>query len=313
MREQRSAELVLGSVQLGLAYGAANRAGKPALGTALKLVRRAADAGISQFDTARAYGDSEERIGEALQGRKAVRTITKLSPLSELAADAPRDAVRAAVDASIDQSLAALRREQLDCLLLHRASHMTAFGGAIWERLVERLEDGSLLALGVSVQSPLEALMALANPDVVHLQLPFNILDWRWREAGFQNCLAARPNVTIHARSTFLQGILAANDPSVWPDIEDVSADALVKLITYLAWELKRDSAADLCLAYARGQDWIDGVVVGLETEEQLEKNLGLFVKRPLTREQCRRVETCIPRLPIQLLNPALWPALGPK
>jgi aryl-alcohol dehydrogenase-like predicted oxidoreductase len=307
MREQRSAELVLGSVQLGLVYGAANRTGKPARGAALRLVRRAADAGISQFDTARAYGDSEERIGEALEGRKAVRTITKLSPLNEFQA-ASRDQIRAAVDASIAESLAALRRDRLDCLLLHRASHMTAFGGAIWERLIERLEDGSVLSLGVSVQSPLEALMALANPDVVHLQLPFNILDWRWREAGFQNCLAARPNVTIHARSTFLQGILAANDPSVWPQIEDFSAEALVKLIAYLAWELKRDNAADLCLAYARGQEWIDGVVVGLETEEQLEKNLGLFLKRPLTQGECRRIETCIPRLPIQLLNPALWP-----
>ena len=88
MREQRSAELVLGSVQLGVAYGAANRTGKPAHGAALQLVRRAADAGISQFDTARAYGDSEERIGEALEGRKAIRTITKLSPLNELATDA---------------------------------------------------------------------------------------------------------------------------------------------------------------------------------------------------------------------------------
>jgi spore coat polysaccharide biosynthesis protein SpsF len=313
MREQRSAELVLGSVQLGLDYGAANRTGKPSLGTALTLVRRAADAGISQFDTARAYGDSEERIGEALQGRRSVRTITKLSPLNDLLPNATRDDVRVAVDASIEASLSALRRERLDCLLLHRASHMTAYGGEIWERLLERLEDGTVLSLGVSVQSPLEALMALANPDVVHLQLPFNLLDWRWREAGFQNCLAARPNVTVHARSTFLQGILATDDASVWPQIEDVSAEALVKLIAYLAWELKRDSAADLCLAYARGQEWIDGVVVGLETEEQLENNLGLFVKRPLTREECARVEACVPRLPIQLLNPALWPALRPR
>jgi spore coat polysaccharide biosynthesis protein SpsF len=308
MRQERSAELVLGSVQLGLAYGAANRTGKPALGTALTLVRRAAEAGILQFDTARAYGDSEERIGEALQGRKTIRTITKLSPLSELPPGATRDEIRAAVDASIGESLRALRRDRLDCLLLHRAAHMSAFDGAIWDRLLERLEDGTVLALGVSVQSPLEALMALANPDVVHLQLPFNLLDWRWREAGFQNCLAARPNVTVHARSTFLQGVLAADDPSMWPRIEGVGADALVKLIGYLAWELKRECAADLCLAYARGQDWIDGVVVGLETEEQLERNLGLFVKRPLTPEECARVETCIPRLPIQLLNPALWP-----
>ena len=61
---------------------------------------------------------------------------------------------------------------------------MTAFGGAVWERLIELLEDGTVLALGVSVQSPEEAIAALDDTDVQHLQLPFNLLDWRWRESG---------------------------------------------------------------------------------------------------------------------------------
>src|ERR1700742_2978212 len=158
MRNARPAELVLGSVQLGLAYGAANRTGKPSQDAALKLVHRAADAGITKFDTARAYGDSEDRLGEALCERKGVRTVTKLSPLSELEPNASREAVRAAVDASIATSLSALRREKLDCLLLHRAAHMFAFNGAVWDRLLEYLEDGTVLALGVSVQNPAETL-----------------------------------------------------------------------------------------------------------------------------------------------------------
>ncbi|MEI9932702.1 MAG: aldo/keto reductase [Rhizomicrobium sp.] len=53
----------MGSVQLGLAYGAANRTGKPSHEEALRLVARATEGGISQFDTARAYGDSEDRLG----------------------------------------------------------------------------------------------------------------------------------------------------------------------------------------------------------------------------------------------------------
>jgi aryl-alcohol dehydrogenase-like predicted oxidoreductase len=85
MREPRPAELVLGSVQLGVPYGAANRTGKPTRAAALRLVTRAVDAGITKFDTARAYGDSEDRLGEALRTRKAIRTITKLSPLADLA------------------------------------------------------------------------------------------------------------------------------------------------------------------------------------------------------------------------------------
>jgi len=308
MRGQSPAELVMGSVQLGLAYGAANRTGKPSREAALRLVEHAIDGGISQFDTARAYGDSEDRLGEALADRKAVRTITKLSPLSELKADASRGEVRAAVDASIEESLVALRRARLDCLLLHRAEHMRSHGGAIWDRLIEHLEDGRVLSLGVSVSSPLEALSALACPDVVHLQLPFNLLDWRWRKAGFKMCLASRRGVTIHARSTFLQGILASDDARVWPKVDGVYPQALINIIASLTHQLGRESAADLCLAYARGQDWIDGVVVGLETEDQLEDNLRLFIKRPLNPDECALVESRIPHLPIALLNPAQWP-----
>ncbi|MGH6873054.1 MAG: aldo/keto reductase [Rhizomicrobium sp.] len=302
------AELVLGSVQLGLAYGAANRTGKPSRKAALKLVRRAADSGITKFDTARAYGDSEERLGEALGGRKAVRTITKLSPLTELAEDSARDAVRAAVDASVSQSLAALRRERIDCLLLHRAAHMTSHGGAVWDRLVEMLEEGTVLSLGVSVQSPEEAFAALSRADMRHIQLPFNVLDRRWREAGVIDDILERPHVTVHARSVFLQGILAAEDASVWPAVDGVDAAGILNELARIAEDFGRESIADLCLAYVRGQDWIDGVVVGMETEAQLDDNLRLFVRPPLSVDDCAAIAARIPLVPIQLLNPALWP-----
>ncbi|HUO94570.1 MAG TPA: aldo/keto reductase [Rhizomicrobium sp.] len=308
---RRPAELVLGSVQLGLAYGAANRTGKPSRGAACRLVSRAVEAGVTKFDTARAYGDAEERLGEALRTRKAVRTITKLSPLSELAQHASPREVRAAVDASIDASLYALRKPHIDCLLLHRAEHMTAFGGQVWERLIERLEDGTVLSLGVSVQDAQEAMAALDCPDVRHMQLPFNILDWRWSEAGVVDRIRRRTQVTIHARSVFLQGILAAGDPGIWPAIEGVDAGALVTLLEDIAREFGRENVADLCLAYARGQDWIDGIVVGMETESQLEENLRLFVRPPLAAADCAGIARRIPRLPEALLNPAKWPRMN--
>ena len=304
---KRSAELVLGSVQLGLSYGVANKTGKPSRNAALQLVRSAADAGVTQFDTARAYGDSEDRLGEALAGR-SVRTVTKLSPLGDLSARATRDEVRLAVDTSIAQSLFALRKKHIDCLLLHRAGHMTAFGGAIWERLLERLEDGSVCALGVSVQSPQEALSALACREVRHIQMPFNLLDWRWREAGVIAAIKTRTDLTVHVRSVFLQGLLAANDPAIWPQLDGIHAQSILKLVAGLAEEFGRESSADLCLAYARGQDFIDGVVVGLETEAQLDINLRLVVKPPLSKSECALIDARIPRLPARLLDPAQWP-----
>lgn len=301
------AEFVLGSVQLGLSYGAANRTGKPSHAAALALVRRAAESGVRQFDTARAYGDAEERLGEALTGRQ-VFTVTKLSPLSELHESDTPETVVAAVDASIAQSCEALRKDTLDCLLLHRAAHRTAFGGVIWQRLMEYVHAGTIRRLGVSVQTPDEAAEALAQPAVQHIQMPFNLLDWRWRDAGIVAQLEARTDVVVHARSVFLQGLLASDDPAIWPKIAGVDAAAVLADIADLVRALDRDDAADLCMAYARGQDFINGVVIGLETEAQLDRNLRLAIRRPLNRDEIRVVEERMPRLPEQLLNPALWP-----
>ena len=307
MRGNRPAELIIGSVQLGLPYGAANRTGKPSRETALRLVRRAADAGVRGFDTARTYGDAEDRLGEALASRKGICTITKLSSLSDLSPNAGEVEVVAAVDASIAQSLAALKRERLDCLLLHRAHHLTAWNGAVWRRLLEHQVQNLISTLGLSVQSPAEALAALDIPQVHHLQFAFNILDWRWFDAGVIDSLAKRPDVTVHVRSVFLQGLLVSNDSKAWPLVAGVDADALMAWLEKASQDFHRHSVADLCLSYVRAQDWIDGVVIGMETEDQLEANLGLIARPPLTVEACASIEDTRPRVPAQLLDPAQW------
>ena len=307
MRGGRPAELVLGSVQLGLAYGAANRTGKPPRATALRLVRRATEAGVRVFDTARSYGDAEERLGEALANRSHV-AVTKLAPLDNLAPAASREEIRSAVDKSVRESLAALQRDTLDCLLLHRARHMTAFGGAIWERLNELLEVGTIASLGVSVQSPEEAHQALSQPLVRHIQLPFNLIDWRWREAGVIDAIRAKRSLKVHARSVFLQGLLAARTADIWPAIDGANVPAVVGWLEEGVRKFRRQSPADLALAYVRGQDWIDGIVVGMETEAQLEDNLALFQCPPLSAEDCADIEASRLRVPEELLDPAQWP-----
>jgi aryl-alcohol dehydrogenase-like predicted oxidoreductase len=119
--------------------------------------------------------------------------------------DAPAEAVVAAVDNSIATSLAALQRDQLDCLLLHRGVQLSAFDGAVWKRLEHHLAKGTIGSLGVSVQSPAEALAALAHPNVRHLQRPFNLLDWRWAQAEIIVAIRSKKSVTVHARSVFLK------------------------------------------------------------------------------------------------------------
>src|SRR5262245_20090434 len=127
-----SPALVLGTAQLGMAYGIANQQGEPDETAARALVSRALALNITCFDTARAYGLSEERLGRALEGREDVAIVTKLGPLETLSPSAPRGTVVHAVIEQINTSLAALKRARLETVLLHRAAHLRSHGGAIF-------------------------------------------------------------------------------------------------------------------------------------------------------------------------------------
>src|SRR5262249_22179286 len=159
---------------------------------------------------------------------------------------------------------------------LHRAAHRTWWDGAIWRHLKMERDSGQIGRLGVSAQSPAEALEALADRDVAHLQLPFNLLDHRWD--GLIAVARKRPDVAIHVRSVFLQGLLA-NPVTSWPNIDGAVARDVQERLTKLVVELGRDDLADLCVAFVRAQDWIDGVVIGMETNAQLAGNLTAFNK----------------------------------
>jgi len=260
-----------------------------------------------QGATARANGDASQASSEEPKDRSAF-TVAKLGPLPELPAEPTHEQIVAAVDRSISESCKTLKRDSLDCLLLHQVAQMNAWHGAIWRRLLELVQAGRIQRLGVSVQTPQDARAALVNHHVVHIEMPFNLLDWRWRESGLVTQMLRRRDLTVHAGDVFLKGLLVAADPAAWPAIDGVDARAVLAVIRQLTDELGRESPADLCMAYARGQEFIDGVVVGAEAGDRLDLDLRLAVRRPLTAEECRIVDARVPRLPERLLNPALWP-----
>ncbi len=303
-------ELVLGTAQLGMDYGRTNTAGQPEAADCVRIVRSAIEHGVTHLDTARAYGDSESRLGAALEGGWGARvhTVTKLAPLAELPRDADEARVGEAVDASVFRSCRELRMTSIPTLLLHRAERRTSHGGAVWARLRALRDKGVIGRLGVSVQTTDEAIEALADPEVKHVQLPFNLLDHRWRRAGIDRLLLDRPDVVVHARSVLLQGLLAADSADTWPRVAGYEPAAIVSAVRALAEELGREGPLDLCFAYVRAQPWIHGALVGVATHAELMENVALFGRPPLRPEACARVESAFGDLPEALLNPALWP-----
>lgn len=302
-------DLVLGTVQLGTPYGIANASGMPDEKDAIALVQAAIDAGVEMIDTARAYGESEARIGKALQGRNFKgEVITKLSPLTDLTPDSTPDEIERHVRDDVETSRGLLAQETLDCLLLHRAEHITLWNGKVWQVMQALVREGRVKRIGASVQTPEEARLALATDDLSHIQLPLNLLDWRWRKTGIDRLAETRPDVTVHARSLYLQGLLSAGDPSLFPNIKGVNGKAIVKALSKSMSDLGRTSLADLCISWGRSLGWVDGLVVGMETEGQLQDNVKLFSASLLADDERKHVEASLPEVPEALLNPALWP-----
>jgi aryl-alcohol dehydrogenase-like predicted oxidoreductase len=285
-----------------------NRAGKPSKHLAVAMVRQAIAHGVTALDTARSYGDAEDVLCEALSGawRSRTEVITKLDPMRWLSADADSATVRSCVDDSVKKSCAALGTRQLGTLLLHRWCHYRCWGGAAWRRLLELRDDGTIETLGISVYEAAEALDALQDPAIQHVQIPLNILDRRWQASGLSQALADRPDVVVHARSALLQGVLP-NPASRWPAVCDYDAASFAQQIGSLVRRFARKSAADLCFAYVRSQPWVTSVVVGCEAMAQLQENLELFRSPKLSEEQCEQLERTLPFAPEALLNPSKW------
>lgn len=303
---------VLGTAQLGMNYGRVNATGKPSRKEAVAMIRHAVAHGVAAIDTARAYGDAENLVGEALTANCGIRptVITKLN-LSGLGERASTAEIGARVDANIEESRRNLNSETLDAVLLHNWANREMWQNAAWQRLLELKWHGKIRALGASVYQPHEALSAFADPTVQHLQVPINVLDWRWRSV-MDAASALRPDVVVHARSVLLQGILV-HPAERWPNIPHFDGADCARKLRTLTRRFQRESTADLCIAYVRSLPWIAGVVVGCETFSQLEHVLKLFSQTELSPSEMSELEDSLPKPPEDFLNPAKWAQYAEK
>jgi spore coat polysaccharide biosynthesis protein SpsF len=216
--------------------------------------------------------------------------------------------VNAFVDASVFQSCTSLGLSKIDVMMLHRASHLRDWSGAAWDRLKSHQLSGRVGELGVSVQTPGELLVAIENPDVRYVQLPFNLLDWRWDDVipRLQEVQSAR-QLTVHVRSALLQGLLPSTDTTLWRKANVDSPEAVIGWLLEKSLAFGRDNVVDLCLAYLTALPWVDGVALGMENLSQLNTNLKLLGGAPLSHQQLVELRASRPHLPETVLNPAQW------
>lgn len=304
-------EFVLGTAQLGMPYGRANTQGQLDETQTRELLRRASEIGIQTLDTARAYGQSESRIGQYMGTQVFERPFeiqTKLSPDLPLNLNDVEhlNEIDNWVIASVLGSCQALQRHRLEVFMLHRWAHRFAFKGRIWQNLLKFKHDGTLKRLGVSVENCEQAIQALSDPDIEFIQFPFNLLDRRWLSQAFSDAVARRPDVVLQARSVLLQGILGAPG-GVWPSMAMGQAHSIIDTLETSVKILGRKNRRDLCFAYVRSFPWVHHLVVGVDNLSQLEDNLHWFNQPPLDPEQRTLLHQSLPQGDNRLIDPSAW------
>jgi len=302
--------LTLGSAQWGMAYGIANRTGPPNVGELDRLLALARDAGIRSIDTARAYGESEARVGRALAGHDDWRVVTKLAPDVE----APGLELGESLDrvaASLAKSREALGVARLPVLLLHRHAHRHAFGGKLWRTLLAEREAGRIGALGVSAANPEEAWAALDDPEIECLQVATSLLDLRLHRQGFFP-RAREAGRTVYVRSVYLQGVAHLGSARLPGFLAPLAAP--IRQIEAFASTLGVEPRA-VYLAFVRE---LPGVhpVLGCETAAQLAQLLRDWEDETIDGALLNGLVDALPTAEAPLVDPSLWPrreANGPE
>jgi len=291
--------LVLGTAQLGLPYGIANKTGQPDRSMAKAIIREAWESGIQEFDTAQGYGESEQVLGKSLlqlnlSGR--ARVITKFHPVL--------DHLNAAVlENAIVESIKKLGVPVLYGVMLHREEMLTLWHEGLAEILSRLVARGMVLKVGVSVYSPEKAMEAINTEGIDMVQIPSNILDRRFERAGVFE-LAHKKKKRIYIRSVFLQGLILMNPGDVPARLS--FSEHVIENIALLANMLKM-SRQELALGYIKMAIPDARVVLGADLPEHVESNCRAW-RKSYKMSLVSYVRDFFPEIDERILNPSLWP-----
>jgi 1-deoxyxylulose-5-phosphate synthase len=302
----RVSALALGTVELGLDYGIAvpGEFGRPPIEEAIRLVHAAIDGGITLIDTARAYGESESVLGQALQGRREqVVLATKVRTQLGDGTTPSGDELRQLMERSLETSLRLLDADYVDIWQIHNVDEaLLAQIDVVAEVFAAARQAGKVRAVGGSTYGVELPLLALQTDLFDMLQVTYSVLDQRLVDQVLP--AAAARDVGIVVRSILLKGALTARGDHLPEHLAELRERS--RQFRKLVAEARLGaSAVQAAIAFGLAQPQIDSVLVGLRSLEELHEALGATgIRLPsdlLEALRALRLDDA------DLLNPSTW------
>jgi aryl-alcohol dehydrogenase-like predicted oxidoreductase len=283
---------------------------------AIATIHHALDLGVNLIDTAPVYGfgQSEEIVGKALEGRRDKVLIATKAGLDWTGGSIVRNSTRARLEQELEDSLRRLKTDVIDIYQVHWPDEATAF-----DETAKTLEGfrraGKIRAIGVSNFSPEQMDRVRAEANLATIQPPYNLF-----EREIENDVlpyAKKHDIVVLAYGALCRGLLSGkitmdttfdgddlrnNDPKFQPDrrgqylaavgkLDALAKEKFGKPVLALAVRWILDRGDTIALWGARRPSQLDAVkdVMGWQiddaTMEEIDKILDETVKDPVGPE----------------------------
>jgi aryl-alcohol dehydrogenase-like predicted oxidoreductase len=277
---------------MGLDYGVNNHSGKISFEDSCAILSEASENGILLLDTAEAYGNAHQVIGDfhRLNPKIKFKVITKI----------PDNTVFDEVVQKIKKYCEELHVDVLEVLMFH--SFDTYKNHKKDLDVLESLKrEGIIKHIGVSTYTNEQIEDLLLDDRITVVQLPFNLLDNQSIRGEILKKLKSKGKL-VHTRSTYLQGLFFADSSKNNSIYQKLSGE--ISVIKNIAIS-ENTSIINLAQSYCVNQINIDNVLIGVDTIKQLENNLEaldyVISAEAISKINGIKVENT------DLLNPSLW------
>lgn len=234
---------------------------------AVKIVRRAYEGGMRFFDTARAYSDSEEKVGEALHDvRDNLYIATKTM------AQTPEEFWE-----QLETSLRLLKTDYIDIYQFHCANQVYAPGDGteMYECMLEAKAQGKIRHIGITAHKIQIAFDAVESGLYETLQYPFSYLAAEREKELVAKC--KEKNVGFIAMKGLAGGLINKSEAAM---AFMTQYDNVLPI-----WGIQRETELEEWLSYMENTPSMTG-----EIKEYIERE-----QKELSGEFCRGCGYCMP------------------
>ncbi len=265
--------------------------------TAVRILRRAYEGGMTFFDTARAYSDSEEKIGQALSDvRKNIYIATKTMAMT------PDE-----MKAQLETSLKLLKTDYVDIYQFHCAGQVFKpnDGTGMYECIKEFKRQGMIRHIGITAHKIGIAIDAVSSGLYETVQFPFSYLSSS-KELKLVT-LCKQNNVGFIAMKG-LAGGLINNSRAAFAYISQF--DNVVPI-----WGIQKESELEEWLSYIDNPAVMDDEVKAFIEKDKLEldgdfcRGCGYCMPCPkgIIINQCARISLMLRRAPSKAWLSEYW------